>query len=296
MTTLPDLDTGSMETEKTNHSLSCLADDFVQMDADVHRTEINQLQSCIGVRIEQPSFVLPICQENTNSAGCRFWTGNDRDKKLLASHLFVLVEVQHPSRLVFDGSSQENTSENEHVLEENLKILVPMDVAVKVGCTKLAQVGPVMERTPMHTFVLRKVSCAEECNADETVLYYENEIFGIETQPHGNGAELENEFEEVHGDKFTWSMLPKILEGSAAKLLSQKGLVITALICRIGVCGLRYYYNVFKNNSGTRLMSDEQSTWNVDILDTFYMNDLVGIAQKLYQRTSVFIMKFGNLL
>ena len=199
--------------------------------------------SCGALRVKHPADIIHIFQAdddvpNFSTPVTKFWTGSQADEDLLAQGEYVLVEIQNRSNLIFKNKTRKS--------EENPKLLMPIHTAEHIGFSRLANVGPVVQKTADRTFTMQKVDSEESCKGS-TVLYLNNEIFRLHTELHDkDGSEQTSAIERSNP---TWvKTLTGLFKLSFRDFFSLKMLFIM-LFGRYGMTLANEKYQFVENDS-----------------------------------------------
>lgn len=149
-----------------------------------------------GARIENPSAILPISLEK---AVClpeaRLWVGSEIDRKLLSSSNWLLVDIEDKSRLVYADTSKFLNFDrfvkkidpmlDENVLDisvvtENPRILVPREMAIQIGMSRLTDLGKVTQKNYLSTYTIFKHSQLTPSNNESCTLYQNNLAYQVQ--------------------------------------------------------------------------------------------------------------------
>lgn len=151
---------------------------------------------CEGVRIENPSAIIPISVDNDETfPKARLWLGTENDHKLLLSSNWLLVDIEDKSRLVYSGGKFFNNFDHrfeekidftprENVLDisiltEKPCILIPREMAIQIGVSRLTDLGKVTQTNYVSTYTIRKL-VQHVTHTDSCILHQNGQSYEIQ--------------------------------------------------------------------------------------------------------------------
>lgn len=127
-----------------------------------------------GVKIENPSALISVSLEDTvRIPEARLWIGSETDRKLLSSSSWLLVDIEDQSRLVYanndkffnnfkrsvskkiDSMPEENVLDISAIIDKP-RLLIPREMAVQIGMSRLTDLGKVTQINPRSTYEITK--------------------------------------------------------------------------------------------------------------------------------------------
>ena len=206
--------------------------------------------SCCALKVKHPGDIIQIFQADDGVADAeatRFWTGSQADENLLARGSYVLVEIQNRSNLICKTKHRRSTE------GANPKLLIPIHTAERIGFSRLASVGPVVQKTDAFTFTMEKVDTEEACKGS-TALHFNNQIFRLDTQQHESGCSEQAPASSARSPS-TWSNMRTLSVRSLRELFSFKMLFVV-LLGRYGLAVANEKYQFLQNDLIKLWMND----------------------------------------
>ncbi|XKL66761.1 hypothetical protein PGB90_010181 [Kerria lacca] len=229
-----------------------------------------------AVKINNPTAIIPINLENPKNDDIQFWNGDEKQNELLSSFGYFLVEIEDRSKLQrqenFKYIINDNTcgicaeflnsTEIEEKLEfssiaENPKILIPHEIGIHIGYSRLTDLGIVTQRNRVHTFIVRKL-LKKEYNPKYVTFEMDDANFGVEIISNNQikYTDLDTDTDDLHIEyefksrESTMKIVFKILKRPFFVLLNNKSTLFMMFICRMifgYIC--KNFYDELPNSS-----------------------------------------------